>query len=746
MSKKATTSDAGPVTVPGSLVPEGAIDSVDAAENSGLTPDYLFYKQQFYAYPVQLNAVNLRKIGLWGAICWLFSWLRVSVFPHKKPSQLESALKYSVGSYGFNKLYKDYAKKILDRPAREIALSALPENRQLVTVSVLLKKLSLLNKKTGEWKPLNLIDCNIALAQADIKAADLEIRNDTATGNVWVALHYYSNPPENGWHEPDEAFQQQAVAELEKTGLAAGANVLDIIVERQEIIVADHFNFAKSQLADKNYEDASLAAFIFQNPANRWFVIIAVASIIIQFCVFKYFYPFAAYIHGDSFSYLNSAYHNFDISTYPIGYPRFLRLFSIFCKWDTALVAFQYLCLESSLLALVFTLFYFLKPARGTKIVLICFVLFNPVLNYLSNYVSSDTMFLSLSLTWFTLLFWIMYKPTGKLVFWHAIVLAAAFTVRYNALFYPAIALLGFFLARKRFRLKMAGLGLAVLLIGLFIQFNESKYYELTKIRQFTPFSGWQMANNAMYTYRYIDSAHRKPVPARFKTLDSMITTYFDSTRDVRKFPAEALVASTVYMWSPGTPLHVYMNNQFKKDSTAGDLKRWASMGPLFKDYGSFIIRTYPMAFAEHYIWPNFLKYYTPPVEFLEKYNMGIDSVQEIAKVWFNYKDRKVKVRLKTYDAKVLDIYPTLVGVMSVLFLFGCIFMLVLGAHKEVVLRKALLLAFALWSVNLAFSLFASPIALRFQLFPILVSGAFTILVLGYIVGAAFTNPQNANK
>ncbi|MFB6456219.1 hypothetical protein ACE38W_13185 [Chitinophaga sp. Hz27] len=746
MSKKATMSDAGPVTVPGPFVPESTTDNVDAVENSGLAPDYLFYKQQFYAYPVQFNALNLRKMGVWGAICWLFSWLRVSIFPHKKPQNLASALRYSVGKFGYDKLYKDYARKISGRAAKEIELTSLPENRQLVTVSVLLKKLSLLNKKTGEWKPLQLIDCNIALAQGDIKAADLEIRNDAATGNVWVALHYYSNPPENGWHEPDEAFQQQAVAELEKTGLAAGANVLDIIVERQEIIVADHFNFAKQQLVDKNYDDASLAAYIFKNPANRWYIIIAIAAIIIQFCVFKYLYPYAAYINGDSYSYLNSAYLNLDISTYPIGYPRFLRLFSIFCKWDTALVGFQYLCLESSLLALVFTLFYFLKPAKPTKIILLCFVLCNPVLNYLSNYVSSDTMFLSLSLTWFTLLFWIMYKPTGKLVFWHAIVLAAAFTVRYNALFYPAIALFGFLLAKKRFWLKMAGLVFAVALIGLFIQFNTNKYYQLTKMRQFTPFSGWQMANNAMYTYRYIDSAHRKPVPAKFKVLDSMIRTYFDSTRDVRKHPVEGMVASTVYMWSPGLPLQFYMRSQFKNDSISSEHKKWATMGPLYKDYGSFIIRSYPMAFAEHYLWPNFLKYYTPPVEFLEQYNMGIDSVQEIAKVWFNYKDRKVKTRLKTFNAPILDIYPILVGVLSVLFLFGCISMLVLGAHKQVVLRKALLLAFALWGVNMAFSLFASPIALRFQLFPILVSGAFTILVLGYIVSAAFTNTQNENK
>ncbi len=735
-------SDAGPVTDPELLSPENTGEDLDNVVASGLTPDYLFYRQQFYRYPIKMNLINLQKIGWWRALIWLLSWLRIAIFPHRKPKQLEQAVRYAVGKYGFDQFYKDYIRKVSGRAAREIALESLPENRQLITVSVLLKKLSLLNKRTGEWKPLHLQDCNIAVAQADVKAADLEVRNDPANGNVWVSLHYYSNPPENGWQQPDEVFQQQAVSELELTGLAAAANVLDVSVERQEIIVADHFNFAKEQLKDKDYSKASLVAYVFKNPANRWYVLGAIAAIIIQFCVFKYLYPYAAFINGDSYAYLDSAYHNLDTATYPIGYSRFLRLFSVFCKWDTALVGFQYLLVESSLLALVFTLCYFLKPAKGTKIVLVCFVLFNPVLLYLANYVSSDTVFLSLSLIWFTLLFWIMYKPTPKLVFWHGVVLFLAFTVRYNALFYPAIAFLGFILANKRFWLKLAGLAFAVVLIFSFVQFTSNKYQKLTNIKQFTPFTGWQLANNAMYAYRYVDSAHRKPVPKKFEALDKGIREYFDSTRDVRRFPSEAMKASTVYMWSPGMPLQTYMRNQFKKDSTASQHKKWASMGPLYAEYGRYIIQQYPMQFAENYLWPNFIKYYVPPVEFLEKYNMGIDSVTEVAKVWFNYKDRKVKVRLKSYNATILNQYPVMVGVMTVMFLFGCISMLVLKAHKNPVLRKAMLLAFALWAVNMGFSVFASPIALRFQLFPILVSAAFTILVIGYIAEAAFTNTQ----
>jgi hypothetical protein len=52
----------------------------------------------------------------------------------------------------------------------------------------------------------------------------------------------------------------------------------------------------------------------------------------------------------------------------------------------------------------------------------------------LGNMVSSDGLFLTLSLAWFALLLWIVYKPSNKIILWHIIVLLSAFIVLYNAL------------------------------------------------------------------------------------------------------------------------------------------------------------------------------------------------------------------------------------------------------------------------------------------------------------------------
>src|SRR5690349_1889301 len=91
-------------------------------------------------------------------------------------------------------------------------------------------------------------------------------------------------------------------------------------------------------------------SFCFYNRRNRIILHLAAAAIIIQFVIFKYLYPFANYIHGDSFVYLNGAHENLTINSYPIGYSKFLRIVSVFAKPDLALVSIQYLMIQCSTL------------------------------------------------------------------------------------------------------------------------------------------------------------------------------------------------------------------------------------------------------------------------------------------------------------------------------------------------------------------------------------------------------------
>ncbi|HSC37854.1 MAG TPA: hypothetical protein VLD19_08290, partial [Chitinophagaceae bacterium] len=242
-----------------------------------------------------------------------------------------------------------------------------------------------------------------------------------------------------------------------------------------------------------------------------------------------------------------------------------------------------------------------------------------------------------------------------------------------------------------------------------------------------------------------VDSAKRKPVPERFKALDNMIRRYFDTSRDVKKYPEESLMASTVYMWDHSTsPLYKYREAVFKKDSTAGELKKWASMAPLYKDYGLYIIRQYPWHFMQYFVWPNANKYYAPPVEFLATYNSGRDSTAPIGKIWFKYTSNKLPVRTKDRQVHMLDFYPILSGIINIVILFILIFFLMLKATgASTAFKKGVALAAALWLVNAGFTIFASSAALRFQAFPVVLSFIFMLMLVDWLAKVAFM--PNAN-
>jgi len=493
--------------------------------------------------------------------------------------------------------------------------------------------------------------------------------------------------------------------------------------------------------------EISFRDYLWRDRRNRIILIIAAISIAVQFGIFKYLYPYASFIYGDSFSYLNAAIKNSDINTYMVGYSKFLRLFSVFTSSDTALVAFQYIFIQSSALFLLFTIFYFYKPGRVTQYILLGFMVFNPLFLHLANLVSSDCFFTALSLIWFTLLLWIIQKPSNQIIALQALTIFIVFTVRYNALIYPFIAAAAFWLSPLTLRKKILGMSSGLLLCGLFIFYTSYQYKKLTGYWQYSPFSGWQLTNNAMYAYRYVDSAKRKPVPVKFRKFDNMVRAFFDSTRDTKKFPSESQVASTFYMWSPGMPMMGYKDTLFKNDTGASELKKWASMGPFYKSYGLYIIKQYPLHFFYHFIWPNSNKYYAPPVEFMSWYNTGYNLVTPEAKEWFRYKSDKVKTRMKSYRVWILDFYPILTGIINVVMFFSLLSYLILKGWKiNKVSKRGIILGSIVWLLNAAFTIGASSAALRFQSFPIILASVFVAILLDWLKNVAMNTNLETGK
>lgn len=493
--------------------------------------------------------------------------------------------------------------------------------------------------------------------------------------------------------------------------------------------------------ADPNNRFSSKLKHVLQWPLHEIFFYTACLAGTLQFIIFKWLYPYANFVSDDSYAYLKEASSNVDISFYPIGYSKFLRLFSAFTRSDTALVAFQYLAVQTACYWFLVTIFEIYQPSKLAKWVIFLFIFFNPTTLYLCNYILSDSLFLALSITWFTMLLRIVLTPTSRLIYWQSIVLFIAFTIRYNALYYPFIAGATLFFVHIPLQKKLTSISISLLLICVFVVYTSNQYHRLTGINQFSPFSGWQIANNALYAYRYTDKRHLQRTPLHLQSLDNVVRHYFDTSRNLRTHPYELLVASTVYMWDPRSPLYKYMQLQNMDDTArAHKFKNWASVAPLYAEYGAYLISQYPDDYFKHFVVPNVLKYYTPPVEFLGEYNMGSDTIRSLAKDWFRYRSNTVRSTFKDPTIYILNFMPITAAFLNLFFLLGVIsvYWLTKTSGGEAA-RRVLLLTLILWAVNFGFSVFASPITLRYQMFGIVVFSTFALVSIDSIHKIAFS-------
>jgi protoporphyrinogen oxidase/4-amino-4-deoxy-L-arabinose transferase-like glycosyltransferase len=552
----------------------------------------------------------------------------------------------------------------------------------------------------------------------------------------------------NGMHKYNNADHSMLTAMVAVDNIAAGvtskANIWAINTEQE-------YHEEKSMAGGRPAVDGNgaisgrskapfLVDYLWKNKPNRAWWLAGLALFLVQLVIFKFRYPFANYM-PDSYSYLEAASSNADVNMWPVAYSKFLRFFSVFTHSDKIVVGFQYLFLQCSVLLYLFSLLYWLKPRRGVRTILFLFFLLDPLPLYVANYISADALFIGLSLLWLTTLVWIIYKPQGWLLLVNGLLLLACFTVRYNAIYYPFIGILAFFLSRQSWRRKIAGIGLGVGLVMASFLFTSYKMKEVTGKWQFSAFGGWQLANNALYMYQHIPAAQRGPVPKEFIQLEMTVRAHMDTLRKV-KFSHDDSSNSFFYLWSGRGPLIQYLKNQYKKDSISPYFNRWASEGPLYEQYATYLIKRHPLEFAQEWLWPNALKFAVPPTEFLGAYNMGGDSVRKLAKDWFNYKTQKVQEHKGKKDhIAATEWFPVFASTVNILFLMGLIGVISLGAlqWKEYGLPQLLGVMVVFWLVNCSFSIFASPIVLRYQVFPLFAAFAVGAILIERIYQLART-------
>jgi hypothetical protein len=461
-----------------------------------------------------------------------------------------------------------------------------------------------------------------------------------------------------------------------------------------------------------------------------WIVLIAIP---LQFLVFKIQYPYPNF-RGDSASYIAAAFLHADAAEWPVGYSKFLGFIHFFSHSDTLLVSIQYLLLELSALLFLFTLKYFIKPGKVVFNILFAFVVFNPLFLHLGNYIMSDALFISLSLLWITQLIWILYRPSTLQIIPQALLLLCLFTVRYNALFYPLVASLAFILSSLRIWVKIAGIVLSLILIGLFVGYTEHKFYELNGVRQFSPFGGWQLANNALYMYSNVQLVNSDTVPDRFLKLDSIVRQSFLKMRK-KKAILNPYIRS-YYIWDVSSPLGQYQQFRWQADTSTDFFIKWASMGPIYSAYGAYLIRKYPLPYFKFFIFPNVANFFIPPIEYLGIYNNGASSVDYRAQIWFDYKSMKITHASDNFEISIINFYPFFFALANIGFILSLLICLLF--HEFSLTGRAfnhtIIVIAGFWLFNFLFSISASSIVLRYQVSQFLFHFSFLLILIEMLV------------
>lgn len=469
----------------------------------------------------------------------------------------------------------------------------------------------------------------------------------------------------------------------------------------------------------------SFRQYVFTQHSDL--LICTLLAMVPVFVLFKIVYPLPDFF-GDSFMYLLMAIRKDFIYLWPVGYSWCLRFIHVFTSSHFVLVLLQYLALQLSSLALAFTLFYIFRPARWVKLTALIFLVVNPLTIYIANLISSDAFFASLSLLWLAMLVQIIYKPSGWLLAVQGMVMALAFCIRYQGLYYPVLMILALLLAGGPWWKRLASAAGGIALVAVFIISTENAYEKKDGIRQFSPAGGWTLAYNCLYMYPHIQ-VDTAALPSGLVLLNQTVANYFDTCS---QYERDMGPRGTVrYLLNENEPLSVYGYRLLEHFTGKKLMANFDTAAYVFNIYSRHLVLKHPLAYARYFLLPNIGCYLVPMQETLECYTAQGSQMVPWGVKWFQLGSSYAFSRWPRGSYYLTGIFPWLFLVINVVLLVLVCFFLRGKVLPALFLcqKRCLWFLLAAFVCNAAFSILAAPVMLRYQLYAVLL-GLLLMLVL----------------
>ena len=318
---------------------------------------------------------------------------------------------------------------------------------------------------------------------------------------------------------------------------------------------------------------------------------------LLLFLLLSITYPYPA-VTADSGNYILSAKTMTINGFRPMGYSWFIYFCHLFSTKISVIFIGQFLINVLAQLTFIFSVKYFFQLHKIAYYIFSFLCILSPSILFCTNYIMSDSIFNSLTLLYLTSALWIIKKPNVLNVTLHLIFLYMVINVRYAALFYPILSLGVLLFNFKKHKLYIIA-SLLPILISFNIYYNsKAEVNNVYEIDEFSGFSGWAIANNAVSMIPYIDLKPEDIKDKEIRFFHQIMTSYPDSIYSHHHINA------TDFMWKrafPGKEILKYTIETQKYSYT----KSWIFVGTKLKKYGAFLIKRYPLKYLKHYLIPN---------------------------------------------------------------------------------------------------------------------------------------------
>jgi hypothetical protein len=206
-----------------------------------------------------------------------------------------------------------------------------------------------------------------------------------------------------------------------------------------------------------------------------------------------------------------------------------------------------------------------------------------------------------------------------------------------------------------------------------------------------------------------------------------LVKQYFSRIHPQDKELAE--LPGTYFIKIPYAPLKQYMIRRYGYEDAPEQFKAWGIVSPIYSAYGAFLITHYFIPFCRYYLLLNAKNYFIPFLEKFDSYNLMSTTVPPQVQNWFDYTTPDIRVVSPTLQGRLFFAVPSLFMVLNIYFAASMIWLTVTGRLSRYgdVLRKGLLFVSFFLLVNFGFSVFATPVVLRYQVVPLILLFAFSL-------------------